>query len=128
MSTELTFLFILVCILMYSAGSFHSFTCFNYSSHRFGLMFFLFSCNEPPSCLSLNSSLTILRASFLSCYLYTHSLYSSSLGSNVSCYCSLIHGSSLRLLSPTYFNPSSSPKFPDVTPLLSLIFNYLPLI
>ena len=44
----------------------------------------------------------------------------------LSYYRSLIHGSSLRLISLTYFNPNFPPEFPAATPRLSPIFNFLP--
>ena len=124
---ELTLNFIPIYILTYSVGSFHSFSCFAYSSHHFGyIVFFLFSRNDPPSWLSLQSSLTILRSFFPSSHKYTRSLSSSSVGSKCSCYRSLIYGSSLHIHHSSYFTADSAPEFTNNTPWMSPIFNSLP--
>ena len=67
----------------------------------------------------------ILRASFPSWYISAHSLSSSSLCSKILYYRSLIHGTSLRLLSLSSFTPDSIPEFADATPWMSPIFNSL---
>ena len=111
---------------MYNVESYHSFPCFSYSSCRFSWnIVSLFSLNNCPSCLSLQSS---LKASFLSWYISAHSLSSSSFGSKLSCYRSLIHGSSLHLLFSSSFTPDSVQEFPDDTPWMIPIFNCLPFI
>ena len=64
--------------------------------------------------------------SFITWYISTHSLSSSSFSHKISCYRSLIHGYSRHLLSNFSFDPDSAPEFPDTRPWLSPIFNYLP--
>ena len=120
MSTEFTLLIIPIFILLYSVGSFHSFHCFSYSYYRFGWIFFFFSRSDTPSCLSLQPSLTMLRV-FFSWYISTPSLSSSIFGSKLSCCRFLIRGSFIHLLSPSYFNPDSSPEFPNTIPWVSPI-------
>ena len=88
--------------------------------------FLLFSRHDFPSCIDLQPSLTILQLSFPTWHISTHTLSSSSFGNKLSCYRSLIHGSSRHLLSNSSFDPDSAPEFPDATPWLSPIFNSLP--
>ena len=54
--------------------------------------FLLFSRHNFPSCIDLQPSLTTLQLSFPTWDISTHSLSSSSFGSKLSCYRSLIHG------------------------------------
>ena len=83
--------------------------------------FCLFSRWDSPTCLSLRSFLAMLNRSFPSWHVSAHSLLSSTIGNNLSCYRSLIHGLSLQSLSPSHFMPTSFPPFPDATPWLSSI-------
>ena len=68
----------------------------------------------------------MLKKSFFSWYISTHSLSSSSLDNKLSCYHSLIHGSSCQSLSPLNFTPIYFPLFPNTAPWLSSSFNSLP--
>ena len=70
--------------------------------------FLLFSRHNPSSCLSLKPYFTIPQASFPTWQISTHSVSSSSFGSKLPCYRSLIHGSSCHLLSHSSFTPNSA--------------------
>ena len=85
---------------------------------------FLFSHSDSPSYLSLQPSLTILKASFPSWYMSTHSLSSSLFGIKLSFYRSIIHGSSLRLLSSFHFTQNYLPQFSDTALWLFFIIDY----
>ena len=128
MSTELTLLSIHIYISIYSIGYVPSFPCFDLTTRLVNSVriFLLFSRNDSPSCHSLQPPLTILQASVPTWYISTHNIFSSGLGSNISCYRLLIHGTSCHLLSHSSFTPDSAPEFSDATPWLSPIFNSLP--
>ena len=55
-----------------------------------------------PSYLSLQPSLSMFKVYFISRYISVHSLFSTIFGSELSCYHSIIHCSSLRLLTASH--------------------------